>query len=272
LALVSWVWLGAPTLDFGLPDPEEVDGERTVWLYADPFRVLGVRASDGESELRRAYRRVAREHHPDLNPGDAEALARFHDMQQAYAAAAGNAEVTVEPIAGEWWSLTGIATPEPRPRATPEPRPRDSLAVAGLTFELRDLDRVPREAEDTVRVTYAGRSLTLGIAYSGSRRAAPVRRARIAAAAESSVLVLLCAALSPVLALVLAADLYVLSDTSDALAWASVVLILGLGYGALAAILAGAGKDVPTPRRAVKRTRAAVAELRELYAGRTRPG
>jgi hypothetical protein len=262
---MTWVWLGAPALDFGLPDPEELDGERTVWLFADPFRVLGTRPSAGEKELRRGYRRVAREHHPDLNPGDAEALARFHDAQQAYAAATGDAEVTVEPISGGWWSLTGFAAPAPPAR--------EAGAVAGLVFGLRDLHRVPlRDAEDTVRVTYAEQTLPLRIAYSGSRRAMPVWRARLAAAAEVSVLVLLCLVLVPVLALVLAADVYLLSDTSDALTLASVVLILGAGYGALAAILAGAGKDVPTPRRAVKRTRAAVAELRALYAGRGRPG
>jgi hypothetical protein len=259
------VWLGAPALDFALPDPEELDGERTVWLCADPFSVLGARPADGEDELRRAYRRVAREHHPDVNPGDAEALARFHDAQQAYAAVTGDAEITVEPISGNWWSLTGFATPAPRAR--------ELGAVAGLTFELRDLHRVPlRDAEDTIRVTYAGQTLPLRIAYSGSRRAMPVWRARLAAGAELSVLVLLCLVLVPMLALVLAADIYLLSGTSDALTVASAVLILGFGYGALAAILAGAGKDVPTPRRAVKRTRAAVAELRALYAGRARPG
>jgi hypothetical protein len=262
---MTWVWLGTPTLDFGLPDPDALDGERTVWLYADPSRVLGTRPSACEDELRRAYRRVAREHHPDMKPGDEEALARFHDAQGAYAAATGEAEITVEPIAGAWWSLTGVATPPPAARR--------SHAVAGLTFELRDLHRVPlRDAEDTIRVTYGGQTLQLGIAYANSRRAAPVRRARLAAAAESSVLVLLCLMLVPVLALVLAADLYVLSDQSDALTWGSVVLILGIGYGALAAILAGGGKEMPTPRRAVRRTRAAVAELRALHPGRTRPG
>ena len=144
--------------------------------------------------------------------------------------------------------------------------------MAGLTFELHDLHRVPLDrAEDAVRVIYAGQSLSLAVAYSGSRSAAPLWRARLAAVAEYSLLVLLCLALVPVLALLLAVDLYVLSDTNDALTWASVVLIVGLGYGALAAILAGGGKDVPMPRRAIRRTRAVVAELRALGA-RTKPG
>ena len=56
------------------------------------------------------------------------------------------------------------------------------------------------------------------------------------------------------------------------LAWASVLGIVGVGYGALAAVLAGTGREAPTPRRAVRRTRAAVADLRALHARRTKPG
>ena len=261
---MTWVWLGAEALDYGLPDPSDDDGERTVWLYADPFRVLGARPSADENELRRAYRRVAREHHPDLNPGDEEALRRFHELQQAMAAANGEAEITVEPISGDWWSLNGFSTPEPSLHAR--------LAVAGIRFELRDLHRVPlRDAEDTVRITYAGQTLPLKIAYSGSRSAAPLRRARLATAAEYSILVLLCLALVPVLALLLAVDLYVLSDRND-------FVTLGRASSSRSASATersprsspAPGKEVPTPRRAVRRTRAVVAELRALYAGRTR--
>ena len=82
---------------------------------------------------------------------------------------------------------------------------------------------------------------------------------------------LLCLVLVPVLALAVAADLYLLSGANELLAWASVLGIVGLGYGALAAVLAGAGREVPTPRRAVRRTRAAVADLRALHASRTKP-
>jgi hypothetical protein len=76
----------------------------------------------------------------------------------------------------------------------------------------------------------------------------------------------------PFVALVAAADLYLLSGANALVAWGSLLGIVCLGYGALAAILAGTGHEVPTPRRAVRRTRAAVAELRALHAGRTRPG
>jgi DnaJ-like protein len=261
---VTWVWLSSESVDFGEPEPAGAAAERTVWLHADPHRMLGLSPSTDEAELRRRFRQVARSHHPDLNPGDPAALSRFHEAQQALAAATGAAAVTVEPISGEWWSFTGFDTPPPWRNS--------SNAIAGLNFEVHDLRRIPlRDARDTVRITYAGQALSLGIAYSGSRHALPLWRARLAAVAEYSLLVLLCLTLLPVLALLVAADLYLLSGTNDLLAWGSVVVIVGLGYGALAAILAASGNEVPTPRRAIRRTRAAVAELRALGA-RTKLG
>ena len=50
---MGWIWLDAPRLDFGRPDAEEWEGERTVWIYADPHTVLGVPASADEGELQR---------------------------------------------------------------------------------------------------------------------------------------------------------------------------------------------------------------------------
>src|SRR6478735_7284727 len=180
---MGWIWLDAPRLDFGRPDAEEWEGERTVWIYADPHTVLGVPASADEGELQRAYRRLARVHHPDLNPDDDDALERFHELQRAYAVATGKGEVAVEPTSGAWWRLTGIS-------GSPS---RGSLAVAGLSFELRDAHRVPfRDAEDTVRVTYAGRSFPLTVAHSRGATAAALWQARAAGAAEWSLLVLTC--------------------------------------------------------------------------------
>jgi hypothetical protein len=258
---MTWVWLEERTVDFGTPEPAGDGDERTVWLYADPFRVLGVSPAAGGDDVRRAYRRVAREHHPDVSPGDGSR--RFHEAQQALAAATGGAEVAVEPTSGDWWRFAGFVAPAAH----------RSLAVAGIRFELCDPHRVPlREPADSVRVTYAGRSVALAIGYSRSPYAVPLWRARIGAAVEYSVLALLCVLLVPVLALLVAADLYLLSGTNALAAWASVLLIVGLGYGALVAILAGLGRELPTPRRAVLRSRSVIAQVRALGAGRTRPG
>ena len=43
----------------------------------DPYRVLGIDTSSSDAEIKRAYRRLARQHHPDRNPGDSASEDRF---------------------------------------------------------------------------------------------------------------------------------------------------------------------------------------------------
>jgi molecular chaperone DnaJ len=53
-------------------------------MARDYYEILGVeRGADGET-LKKAYRRLAMQHHPDKNPGDAEAEKRFKELNQAY--------------------------------------------------------------------------------------------------------------------------------------------------------------------------------------------
>src|SRR4029453_18002111 len=50
----------------------------------DLYIVLGVAQGASESEIKRAYRRLARRYHPDINPGDRTAEARFRQILEAY--------------------------------------------------------------------------------------------------------------------------------------------------------------------------------------------
>ncbi len=51
---------------------------------SDFYEILGVSRDASAEEIKRAYRRAARESHPDANPGDAEAEARFKELAAAY--------------------------------------------------------------------------------------------------------------------------------------------------------------------------------------------
>ncbi len=51
----------------------------------DYYETLGVSRDAKEEELKKSYRRLARKHHPDVNPGDKDAEARFKEISEAYA-------------------------------------------------------------------------------------------------------------------------------------------------------------------------------------------
>jgi curved DNA-binding protein len=52
--------------------------------YKDYYKVLGVDRKADEKAIRKAYRQLARQHHPDVNPGDKRAEERFKEINEAY--------------------------------------------------------------------------------------------------------------------------------------------------------------------------------------------
>ena len=79
--------------------------------YRDYFKVLGVERGDDADTIKRSFRKLAREYHPDVNPGNAAAEAKFKEISEAY-------EVLSDPDKrrryeqfGQYWNQAGGAGP-----------------------------------------------------------------------------------------------------------------------------------------------------------------
>ena len=58
-------------------------GEPGVATKRDYYALLGLKRDASEKEIRQAYRRLARKHHPDLNPNDQASEQQFKEISEA---------------------------------------------------------------------------------------------------------------------------------------------------------------------------------------------
>ena len=53
-------------------------------MIDDPYKVLGLSPDASDEDVKRAYRRLAKKYHPDLNPGDPVAAKKMQEVNAAY--------------------------------------------------------------------------------------------------------------------------------------------------------------------------------------------
>jgi len=100
----------------------------------DYYQILGVSRNASEKEIKQAYRRLARKHHPDLNPGDKSAEAKFKEINAAYEVLSNPEKRKKYDQFGEQWEYA-----EQFAKSGGQERVRWDFGKGGTTFEYGDL-------------------------------------------------------------------------------------------------------------------------------------
>ena len=152
-------------------------------MAKDYYETLGVSRTADQKQIRQAYRRLARKLHPDVNPGDKGAEARFKEVNAAYEVLSDAGKRKKYDRYGDRWEYADqfeAAQRQARGRAHGRPGGREEF-----TFEFSDVDSPfgqglgsifdlfrggGRRARPQPRATEAPVEITLEEAYSGTTR------------------------------------------------------------------------------------------------------
>jgi DnaJ-class molecular chaperone len=104
------------------------EGFATTMPERDYYEVLGVPRDASADALKKAYRSLARKYHPDVNPGDKQAEAKFKEAQQAY-------DVLSDPEKRSLYDRYGTAAFEGMTATGPRSGASEWAARAGQGFE-----------------------------------------------------------------------------------------------------------------------------------------
>src|SRR5947209_19874976 len=91
----------------------------------DYYKTLGIGRDASDEDIRKAYRRLARKYHPDLNPGDKAAEDRFKSVQEAY-------DILSDKKKRQMYDQVGFYSENGMPNAGPGPNP--NMGFEGFDF------------------------------------------------------------------------------------------------------------------------------------------
>lgn len=77
--------------------------------YKDYYAILGLSQNASADDIKKAYRRLARKYHPDMNPGDKKAEARFKEVNEAYEVLSDTEKRQKYDRFGQYWNQAGSA-------------------------------------------------------------------------------------------------------------------------------------------------------------------
>ncbi len=79
--------------------------------FKDYYSILGVNKTASADEIKKSFRRLARKYHPDMNPGDKQAEARFKEVSEAYEVLSDSDKRKKYDQYGQYWKQAGQGWP-----------------------------------------------------------------------------------------------------------------------------------------------------------------